>query len=176
MLMAIFSVLIMFFSINAFENFLVTYLFKAEKPDGSTWNDAYKYQSTGQEIDDNRLSCCRQLCHSCLRQNKYERIFNVARKKLEKEFNIVRVIKHLREHRTAFKMNTAWTEDQRVVLKNAQFKLLTLDLYKDSEGEDESEASEEKMKRLQHHEVHAYGLFRKKSKRTYNVTDSAKPS
>ena len=58
-LLGIFGFIFLFFSVNGFENYLVSLLFRAEKPDGSTWNDAFKYKSTGQEVDHNRLYCIR---------------------------------------------------------------------------------------------------------------------
>ena len=46
-LMVFFGTFFAFCTVNAFENQFVSYLFKAEKPDGTFWNDAFKYQSTG---------------------------------------------------------------------------------------------------------------------------------
>ena len=67
----------------------------------------------------------------CHRHSKYERIFNVARKKLTKELDIVRLLKKIRELRAAFKLRQDLTADQKTTLKLSKFKLLTEDLYKD---------------------------------------------
>ena len=42
-LFVLFGFLFMFVSVNAFDNFLVSLLFRAEKPDGSMWTDAFKF-------------------------------------------------------------------------------------------------------------------------------------
>ena len=128
----IFGFFYIFFSINVFENFMVSQLFRAEKPEGSAWNDAFKYQATGQPIYHTRLWCIRTLFMKCRHHTKYERIFMAARKKLAKEMDIVRHIKKIRELRAAFKLRTDLTADQKTTLKLSKFKLLTLDLYKDS--------------------------------------------
>lgn len=57
----LFSFVFMMCSANGFDNFLISLLFKAEKPDGSKWNEAFKFATTGQAIDHNRLNCCGQL-------------------------------------------------------------------------------------------------------------------
>ena len=46
-LMIVFGIFFMFCTVNAFENYLVSQLFRAEKPDGTRWTDAFTYKDTG---------------------------------------------------------------------------------------------------------------------------------
>ena len=46
-LILILGVFYKLWTVNEFDNWLVQNLFKAEKPDGSHWNDAFKYKETG---------------------------------------------------------------------------------------------------------------------------------
>ena len=63
-------------------------------------------------------------------------------------------------------------EDQIKFIKNSKFTLLTLDLYAEKDSDNDSEASEKRNKRLATHEVEAYEMFGRKSKRpqSANVT------
>ena len=93
------------FTTNEFENWLVTNLFRAEKPEGSKFNEAFKFKETGQEIKQNKLSCTRLLFSKCLRPNKYERIFLLARNKMGKEIDIVHFIQARRQLKKLYKLS-----------------------------------------------------------------------
>ena len=85
---------------------------------------------------------------------------------MEKEMDIVHLIKFLRKHNKVYKKNMAGIEDEEETkfIKNSKFKLLTLDLYAEKDSDCDSEASEKRNRRLATHEVEAYEMFGRKSK------------
>lgn len=98
----------------------------------------------------------------------------MARKKLTKEMDFVRLIKFMRKLHVTSKMQV-YTEDQKAAIKNSKFKLLTLDLYKEPNESGGSDDEIKKVKQMELHEATAFDLFASKAKRpTMSATRSHK--
>ena len=162
-------------TVNEFDNWLVENLFKAEKPEGSHWNDAFKFKETGQPIYSSRLNCCGQLCGKCLKQSKYERIFKVARGRLEKEIDIIRFVKMRRKLNTLFKFQSEQLDEEtKKQINLSKYTLITLNMYKDKDSEDEEEMYQKKMKSLATHEVEANDIFKRQGTKSHKTEDIEK--
>ena len=105
-------------------------------------------------------------------KNRYNRksnamkLFEIGRAKLDKEIDIVKVIKRLRILRRTNKLMLNYTDDQKMLLKNSQYKVIAPPSKQpDLEASfmiDESSVESKAKKALPYHERVASDLFKRK--------------
>ena len=103
--------IIAIWNFNMFDNHMVTRLYKMKRPDSEnndqkSWGEKSEFMSP--QILYNPKDCIRDLCPSfvcsrIMKSNRRERAFEKARKALEKEINIIEIIKSRRFSNEAIK-------------------------------------------------------------------------
>ena len=103
--------IIAIWNFNMFDNYMVTRLFKMKRPesgdnDEKSWGEKSEFMSP--QILYNPKDCIRDLCPTfvcsrIMKSNRRERAFENARDALEKEINIIEIIKSRRYFNGALK-------------------------------------------------------------------------
>ena len=141
--------LIAIWNFNQFDNYMVTRLFKIEKPPAlekgvlKSWGDKSEFMVP--QILYNPKDCVRDFCPNfvcsrIMRSNRLERGFERARDKLEKEINIIEIIKSRRYFNRALKV--LLPKKQRMKIKERS-RYIAINPDAESENEEDKKAKQQ---------------------------------
>ena len=171
------------FKYHAFEDYLVSQLYRAaprEERNMGDMNiddseDLYAKRHEGIPLNPNKVNCLAQRVHDCgwnpsrLRKTTHERLFEKGRELLSKEIDIARFLQQFRRLERIISLKISLTSPEKLYVENNRFAKLQLsdDVITVDDGYDTSAGApnarfEQSSNGAEEHERRAMALFRKK--------------